>query len=114
MNGVVLVLNQNYEPLNVTNLPRAFRLIFGLKAYVLIQLTVMMVAGAAGVWLFYVQHQFEEAYWERGEDWDYVAAALRPYVRAAAALRSLGLFAALALLLGAGVTRLSGEAILRK
>jgi len=45
---------------------------------------------------------------------DYVAAALRPYVRAAAALRSLGLFAALALLLGAGVTRLSGEAILRK
>jgi omega-6 fatty acid desaturase (delta-12 desaturase) len=37
----------------------------------------MMVAGAAGIWLFYVQHQFEEAYWERGEDWDYVAAALQ-------------------------------------
>jgi 5-methylcytosine-specific restriction endonuclease McrA len=35
MNGVVLVLNQNYEPLNVTNLPRAFRLIFGLKAEIL-------------------------------------------------------------------------------
>lgn len=39
----------------------------------------------------------------------YVTAALRPYVRAAAALRSLGLFAALALLLGAGVTRLSAK-----
>jgi hypothetical protein len=36
----------------------------------------------------------------------YVTAALRPYVRAAAALRSLGLFTALAMLLGAGVTRL--------
>ena len=36
-----------------------------------------MVAGAAGVWLFYVQHQFEDAYWERGEDWDYTAAALK-------------------------------------
>ena len=35
MNGVVLVLNQDYEPLNVTNLPRAFRLIFGAKAEIL-------------------------------------------------------------------------------
>ena len=34
MDGVVLVLNQNYEPLNVTNLPRAFRLVFGEKAEV--------------------------------------------------------------------------------
>ena len=36
-----------------------------------------MVAGAAGVWLFYVQHQFEDVYWERGENWDYTAAALQ-------------------------------------
>ncbi len=35
MNGVVLVLNQNYEPLNVCNLPRAFRLVFGAKAEVI-------------------------------------------------------------------------------
>lgn len=35
MNGVVLVLNQDYEPLNVTNLPRAFRLLFGEKAEVI-------------------------------------------------------------------------------
>ena len=35
MDGVVLVLNQNYEPLNVCNLPRAFRLVFGEKAEVL-------------------------------------------------------------------------------
>jgi 5-methylcytosine-specific restriction endonuclease McrA len=35
MNGVFLVLNQNYEPLNVCNLPRAFRLLFGEKAEVL-------------------------------------------------------------------------------
>jgi omega-6 fatty acid desaturase (delta-12 desaturase) len=50
--------------------------VFGFKAYVLIQLTVMAVAGSAGVWLFYVQHQFEDVYWERGEDWDYATAAL--------------------------------------
>jgi omega-6 fatty acid desaturase (delta-12 desaturase) len=51
--------------------------VFGVAAYLLIQLTVMMVAGAAGVWLFYVQHQFEDVYWERGDNWDYTAAALR-------------------------------------
>lgn len=52
-------------------------LLFGWQQYLLIQLIVMAVSGGAGIWLFYVQHQFEEAYWERGGDWDYVAAALK-------------------------------------
>jgi omega-6 fatty acid desaturase (delta-12 desaturase) len=52
-------------------------LVFGLKTYLLIQLTVTMTAGAIGVWMFYVQHQFEDAYWERSEEWDYTAAALQ-------------------------------------
>jgi acyl-lipid omega-6 desaturase (Delta-12 desaturase) len=51
--------------------------IFGIKAYLVIQLTAMAVAGSAGVWLFYVQHQFEGVYWERSEDWDYTTAALK-------------------------------------
>jgi len=51
--------------------------IFGIKAFLLIQLTITMVAGTAGVWMFYVQHQFENVYWERREDWDYTAAALQ-------------------------------------
>ncbi len=51
--------------------------IFGVASYLMIQSTIMLVAGAAGVWLFYVQHQFEDAYWERGDKWDYTAAALR-------------------------------------
>jgi omega-6 fatty acid desaturase (delta-12 desaturase) len=50
--------------------------IYGVVPYLLIQLTVMAVAGAAGIWMFYVQHQFEDVYWERGADWDYTAAAL--------------------------------------
>jgi len=50
--------------------------IFGFKNYLLIQSLVHLVAGGAGVWLFYVQHQFEGVYWERGEDWSFVAAAL--------------------------------------
>jgi omega-6 fatty acid desaturase (delta-12 desaturase) len=52
-------------------------LLLGFVDFLIVQLLVLMVAGAAGVWLFYLQHQFEDAYWERGDDWDYTAAALR-------------------------------------
>ena len=51
--------------------------IFGWKAYLLLQLTLVTVAGSAGVWLFYVQHQFEGVYWERAEQWDFATAALK-------------------------------------
>ena len=50
---------------------------FGFKAYLLLQIAVFAVAGSVGVWLFYVQHQFEGVYWERGEKWDYLTAALK-------------------------------------
>jgi omega-6 fatty acid desaturase (delta-12 desaturase) len=51
-------------------------LLFGLKNYLLIQLMITSVAGAAGVWMFYVQHQFEGVYWDRAEGWDFTRAAL--------------------------------------
>jgi omega-6 fatty acid desaturase (delta-12 desaturase) len=63
--------------LAVLALASGLSLIFGIKAYLVIQLTAMMVAGSAGVWLFYVQHQFEGVYWERRGAWDYTAAALQ-------------------------------------
>lgn len=50
---------------------------FGIVNYIIIQLIVTMVAGTSGVWMFYVQHQFEDVYWERREDWDYTSAALQ-------------------------------------
>jgi acyl-lipid omega-6 desaturase (Delta-12 desaturase) len=51
-------------------------LILGFKTFVLIQFPISMIATVAGVWLFYVQHQFEGAYWERRTEWDFVGAAL--------------------------------------
>lgn len=51
--------------------------VVGLVPWLIIQLTAIGVASSAGVWLFYVQHQFEDAYWERDEDWDYTDAALK-------------------------------------
>lgn len=51
-------------------------LLIGFKEYLMIQLPVLYIAGAVGIWLFYIQHQFEEDYWERDEEWNYVASAL--------------------------------------
>ena len=36
-----------------------------------------LLAGSVGIWLFYVQHQFEDAYWQNGADWSYADAAMR-------------------------------------
>jgi omega-6 fatty acid desaturase (delta-12 desaturase) len=49
----------------------------GFPAFLLVQLPIVVVAATAGVWLFYVQHQFEEAYWAEHERWDFAAAALQ-------------------------------------
>jgi omega-6 fatty acid desaturase (delta-12 desaturase) len=48
----------------------------GLKTYLLIQIPLMTLAGIFGVWLFYVQHQYLEVYWERHQKWDPIRAAL--------------------------------------
>jgi len=49
----------------------------GIKAYLLIQMPIMLLGGAAGVWLFYVQHQFDPSYWARTEDWQSMDAAMQ-------------------------------------
>ncbi|WP_319542041.1 fatty acid desaturase [uncultured Pseudodesulfovibrio sp.] len=51
-------------------------LTIGFKIYLMIQLPIMLIAGAIGVWLFYVQHQFKGVYWARQDDWDPVKAAM--------------------------------------
>ncbi len=47
----------------------------GLATLIVIAPTVSL-AGVAGSWLFYVQHQYEDAYWAERKDWSYNAAAL--------------------------------------
>jgi len=49
----------------------------GIKPYLLIQLPIITIAGIAGIWLFYVQHQFEGVSWERRQNFDFASAALR-------------------------------------
>jgi omega-6 fatty acid desaturase (delta-12 desaturase) len=49
----------------------------GIKAYLLIQMPIMLLGGAGGVWLFYIQHQFDPSYWARTEEWESMEAALQ-------------------------------------
>jgi omega-6 fatty acid desaturase (delta-12 desaturase) len=49
----------------------------GWREYLLVQWPTALLAGSAGVWLFYVQHQFEDTYWQRAGAWSYADAALR-------------------------------------
>lgn len=48
----------------------------GWQAFVLIQAPIFFVSGMLGIWLFYVQHQFEESYFEHDEEWSYINAAV--------------------------------------
>jgi len=48
----------------------------GLRTFILIQLPVIWFAGIMGIWLFYVQHQFQGVYWARRQEWDALRAAM--------------------------------------
>jgi len=65
-----------YSNLAIAAMVVALGLSFGWINYLIITLIVMTVASTCGVWLFYVQHQFEDTYWETGDNWDYFKAAV--------------------------------------
>ena len=50
--------------------------LIGWRAFVLVEAPFIPLAGGVGIWLFYVQHQFESTYWERTEEWGFNDAAL--------------------------------------
>jgi omega-6 fatty acid desaturase (delta-12 desaturase) len=51
-------------------------LTIGLQTYLMVQLPIIAIAGALGLWLFYIQHQFENVYWVRHDSWDPMRVAL--------------------------------------
>jgi len=52
-------------------------LLIGWQAFLLIQVPILFIAASAGVWLFYVQHNFDGTYWDRKEHWDFLKAGLQ-------------------------------------
>ncbi|HTZ87043.1 MAG TPA: fatty acid desaturase [Solirubrobacteraceae bacterium] len=63
--------------------------LIGWRDYVLALGLPALLAGSIGIWLFYVQHQFEDAYWDDTETWSFTDAALRgsSYLKLPAPLR---------------------------
>ena len=51
--------------------------LMGIGSFLIVWAPAAFLAGAAGIWLFYVQHQFEDTYWQRSDDWSFPDAALR-------------------------------------
>ncbi len=51
--------------------------LLGWQGFLIVQLPALLVTGSVGIWLFYVQHQFEDTYWQSGESWSYADAALQ-------------------------------------
>jgi omega-6 fatty acid desaturase (delta-12 desaturase) len=52
-------------------------LLVGWKDLLLVLAPPLLLTGAVGIWLFYVQHQFEDAYWQQHEEWSFDEAALQ-------------------------------------
>src|SRR5581483_6664722 len=51
--------------------------LIGLESFLIVWAPAALMAGSVGIWLFYVQHQFEDAYWQTGAEWTYADAAMR-------------------------------------
>ena len=51
--------------------------LLGWTGFLIVQLPALLVTGSVGIWLFYVQHQFEDTYWQSSETWSYDDAALK-------------------------------------
>lgn len=51
-------------------------MLIGWQSFLIVQGSIMFIAGSLGIWLFYIQHTFEDSYFEEETEWDYVKAAI--------------------------------------
>jgi omega-6 fatty acid desaturase (delta-12 desaturase) len=63
-----------WTDLSLAALVTGLSLLLGWRTFLLVHLPITLLAGTVGVWLFYVQHQFEDTYWEEDPDWDFFRA----------------------------------------
>jgi omega-6 fatty acid desaturase (delta-12 desaturase) len=76
------VLKPTYPSIFYTNLALGIGLmlvwwLIGIKMLLLVQLPITIISSTAGLWLFYIQHQFEDTYWMPDGNWDFALAALK-------------------------------------
>ena len=69
-------INTYITNLSIAALVGIFCWTLGTSSFLLVQGPIFLISGSLGIWLFYVQHTFEDSYFEENEDWDYVKAAV--------------------------------------
>lgn len=69
-------VNTYLTNISIISLVWLFCWTLGWKSFLLIQGPIFFISGSLGVWLFYVQHTFEDSYFEEDENWEYVKAAV--------------------------------------
>jgi acyl-lipid omega-6 desaturase (Delta-12 desaturase) len=69
-------INVHFTTLVLIILTAVMSLLIGFTTFLIIQLSILYIAGMAGLWLFYLQHQFEDVVWYKNEEWNYQTVAL--------------------------------------
>ncbi|MGE5418684.1 MAG: fatty acid desaturase, partial [Chloroflexota bacterium] len=69
-------LNVYFTNLVLLVMAAAISVLIGVKSFLLIQLPVILIGHMIGIWLFYIQHQYDEVMWVRNTEWDYKSSAL--------------------------------------
>jgi omega-6 fatty acid desaturase (delta-12 desaturase) len=72
---------KDYFSIILTNIALALIIVaayytVGIKNYFAVQLPILLISTPIGVWLFYIQHQFENVYWDHSDGWDLINAAI--------------------------------------
>lgn len=71
--------NTYFTNVSIIALAAATCLLFGWQEFLLVQGPIFLISGSIGVWLFYVQHTFEDSYFEADEHWNYVHGSRRQF-----------------------------------
>lgn len=74
--GAMPWLSTMLTNLGITALAVSLMMLMGVSTFLVIHVPIIAIAASVGVWLFYVQHQFEQTYWEPDADWSHPDAAL--------------------------------------
>jgi omega-6 fatty acid desaturase (delta-12 desaturase) len=68
--------NVYFTNLVIIGMAVTISLVIGFKAFLLIQMPIILIGHSIGIWLFYIQHQYDEVTWERENKWDYKSSAV--------------------------------------
>lgn len=69
-------MNTYVTNLGIVTLAALLCWVIGWQNFLLVQVPIFMISGSLGIWMFYIQHTFEDSYFEEDEHWEYVKAAV--------------------------------------